>query len=250
MRKFARLLDTSFAFDEELEAPAIIFQITRSNKMSKQGKSGFTVGSFRLWSYGMIEEFGVPHKKTVKGQTLERGVGTYDLGYGKKSYPVDSGLYKAIIDTHAPGSASSKYWWASTEKIGGNPFYWVPELKDTDPFTGIDIHIGNTVADSAGCILVGDSVNKDGFCNNSAATMDKIMRPFKMMFYNKSVPRIDDDYTTELDGDVNFYVQIKWQNDLEKIHSDIKYRIASKNESFTFKNYFLNDEQETGSKNA
>ena len=67
---------------------------------------------------------------------------------GKTAIP--SGTYRIDMDTVSPKfSRYSQY-----KRIGGK----LPRLVDVAMFDGILIHIGNTVADTDGCILVGTAV--------------------------------------------------------------------------------------------
>ena len=52
---------------------------------------------------------------------------------------------------------------------------YLPELLDVPGFTGVRIHAGDTVADTSGCILLGEAY-KPGDMVNSAASVDLFCR--------------------------------------------------------------------------
>lgn len=83
--------------------------------------------------------------------------------YGKTAIPY--GRYQIDMKTRSPKySLRSAYLWC-----GG----YLPRLVDVPHFEGILIHAGNTAADSAGCLLVGENKVKGGLVN-SMATLKRL----------------------------------------------------------------------------
>lgn len=83
--------------------------------------------------------------------------------YGKTAIPY--GRYRIDMKTRSPKySLRSAYLWC-----GG----YLPRLVDVPHFEGILIHAGNTAADSAGCLLVGENKVKGGLVN-SMATLKRL----------------------------------------------------------------------------
>lgn len=66
-------------------------------------------------------------------------------------------------------------------------FTWHLELLDVDGFQYIYIHIGNTIEDTDGCILVGSKANnnkmEDGFISDSAIAFSKIYNIISEVLY-------------------------------------------------------------------
>lgn len=83
---------------------------------------------------------------------------------GKTAIPY--GEYEVTMNVLSPKySRRSSYIWC-----GG----YLPRLLNVPHFDGILIHAGNTAADSAGCILVGENKIK-GRVINSMATLQRLM---------------------------------------------------------------------------
>ena len=89
--------------------------------------------------------------------------------YGKTAIPY--GRYRIAMNVRSPKySLRSAYLWC-----GG----YLPRLLDVPNFEGILIHAGNTAADSAGCLLVGENKIKGGLVN-SMATLRKLYAELKL----------------------------------------------------------------------
>lgn len=83
--------------------------------------------------------------------------------YGKTAIPY--GRYMIDMKTRSPKySLRSAYLWC-----GG----YLPRLVNVPHFEGVLIHAGNTAADSAGCLLVGENKVKGGLVN-SMATLKRL----------------------------------------------------------------------------
>ena len=84
---------------------------------------------------------------------------------------IPRGTYKVTLDVYSP-------------KFGNRAFYKevcngkVPRLLNVKGFDGILIHAGNTAADSAGCLLVGQNKVK-GQVINSQATFRELYKLLK-----------------------------------------------------------------------
>jgi hypothetical protein len=65
--------------------------------------------------------------------------------------------------------------------------HWRIELLDVPGRTNIQIHIGNTVDDISGCILVGDRLNPD-LCSITGGTSATAYQKLKDAFYGTSNP--------------------------------------------------------------
>lgn len=67
--------------------------------------------------------------------------------WGKTAIP--AGRYRITLDVVSPRYSNPRYRWAAP--YGGR----LPRLLNVPGFEGILIHVGNTSADTRGCILVG-----------------------------------------------------------------------------------------------
>lgn len=93
---------------------------------------------------------------------------------------IPAGKYEIVInpvDTPLTKKYQTKYNW----------FHKHLMLKDVPNFIGVYFHIGNTDADTAGCILIGDNVDNNvigpGSISNSTACF--------MRFYKELYPFLD-----------------------------------------------------------
>ena len=75
---------------------------------------------------------------------------------------IPTGTYKISMDTLSP-------------RFGSKPYYkqvckgYVPRLLNVKAFDGVLIHVGNTVKDTDGCILVGENKVKGQVVNSKEA---------------------------------------------------------------------------------
>lgn len=83
--------------------------------------------------------------------------------YSKTAIP--TGTYKVTLDVVSPKYSTKQQYKAIDGKL--------PRLLDVPGFEGILIHIGNTAADSAGCILVGHNKVR-GQVVNSTNTFNEL----------------------------------------------------------------------------
>lgn len=69
-----------------------------------------------------------------------------DKIYGKTAIP--TGLYRIVLDVKSP-------------RFGDQPFYqkvcggYLPRLENVKGYDGVLVHVGNTIKDTNGCLLVG-----------------------------------------------------------------------------------------------
>lgn len=88
--------------------------------------------------------------------TLEDAVRS-DKIYGKTAIP--KGTYRVLMNVKSP-KFDERPW---TIPYGGI----VPRLRNVPNFQGVLIHVGNTAADTDGCILVGDNTEKGRLTNST-----------------------------------------------------------------------------------
>ena len=84
--------------------------------------------------------------------------------YGQTAIP--TGIYKIDMNTVSP-KFKDRSW---AKPYGGK----LPRLLNVPGYEGILIHVGNTVEDTSGCILVGTEYS-DGFLRNSATAFTSLM---------------------------------------------------------------------------
>lgn len=86
----------------------------------------------------------------------------------KHKTAIPAGRYKVAMTIVSPKYNNPKYKWAM--RYGGK----LPRLLDVPNYEGILIHVGNTVNDTSGCLLVGE--NKIvGQLVNSTKTFYRLM---------------------------------------------------------------------------
>lgn len=100
--------------------------------------------------------------------------GIFDYGEtkieGKSAIPF--GRYKITLDVKSPKySDFTKYPWA--QLYDG----YLPRLIDVPHFEGVLIHVGNTVKDTAGCLLCGKNTVK-GKVTSSTLTFCSLMNEY------------------------------------------------------------------------
>lgn len=83
--------------------------------------------------------------------------------YGKTAIP--TGTYKVTLDIVSPKFSKYKQYKFCNGKL--------PRLIDVPGYSGVLIHIGNTEADTDGCLLVGQN-NAMGKVTNSTATFKSL----------------------------------------------------------------------------
>lgn len=89
----------------------------------------------------------------------------------KHKTAIPAGRYKVAMTVVSPKYSQSKYKWAL--RYGGK----LPRLLDVPGFEGILIHVGNSVKDTSGCILVGEN-KVVGQLVNSTKTFYRLMDDF------------------------------------------------------------------------
>lgn len=124
-------------------------------------KSEYTIG--RLYIDGKF--FCNTMEDTDRGLTQTTPIDTIRRikVYSKTAIP--TGTYKVTLDVVSPKYSTKQQYKAIDGKL--------PRLLDVPGFEGILIHIGNTAADSAGCILVGHNKVK-GQVVNSTNTFNEL----------------------------------------------------------------------------
>ena len=88
--------------------------------------------------------------------TLEDAV-RQEKVYGKTAIP--KGTYRVLMNTVSP-KFEGRTW---SKPYGGI----VPRLRNVPNFTNVLLHVGNTAADTDGCILVGDNTEKGKLTNST-----------------------------------------------------------------------------------
>ena len=94
--------------------------------------------------------------------------------YGDTAIPI--GTYKFNIDVISP-KFKNRVW---AKPCGGK----LPRLENVKGYEGVLIHVGNTVKDTLGCILVGQNKVK-GQVINSTNTFLELYKKIKKAYNNK-----------------------------------------------------------------
>lgn len=130
-------------------------------------KENYTIG--KLYVDGVYECDTLEDKVrdlNKDGDLLDEGE---EKVYGKTAIPY--GRYKVTLKVVSPKfSHRSSYIWC-----GG----FLPRVLDVPHFEGVLIHAGNTVDDSAGCLLVGENKVR-GRLVNSMATLRRLYAILKL----------------------------------------------------------------------
>ena len=90
--------------------------------------------------------------------------------YSKTAIP--SGTYEVVLNVVSPKYSQREFY--KTNCNGGR----VPRLLNVPGFSGVLMHVGNTAADSAGCLLVGKNT-KVGMITNSKDTFLRLYKTLK-----------------------------------------------------------------------
>lgn len=121
-------------------------------------KSGYTIGRLSVDGKYVCD-------------TLEDAVREVKI---KNRTAIPRGRYRVAMSVVSPKYSQPKYKWA--KKYGGR----LPRLLDVPGFEGILIHVGNTVNDTSGCILVGRNTIAGGLTGSIRAfeeLMDEYLVP-------------------------------------------------------------------------
>lgn len=86
--------------------------------------------------------------------------------WGKTAIP--SGRYRLSMDIVSPRYSNLRYRWAAP--YGGR----LPRLLHVPHFEGVLLHVGNSAADTRGCILVGNNTHV-GRLTDSIRTFHRLM---------------------------------------------------------------------------
>ena len=94
----------------------------------------------------------------------------------KNMTAIPTGTYNILMDVVSPKYSKKQYY---LDICGGK----VPRIENVPGFSGILIHVGNTAADTAGCLLVGYNKAK-GMVLNSKSAFEKLY-PLLKAAYNR-----------------------------------------------------------------
>jgi len=84
---------------------------------------------------------------------------------------IPSGTYKVTLNVYSPKFSQQDFY----KKVCGGK---LPRLIDVKGFEGVLIHCGTTAEDTAGCLIVGQNLEK-GKVLNSRKTFEKLMSRLK-----------------------------------------------------------------------
>lgn len=132
----------------------------------KWKKDGYTIG--RLYIDGEI--FCNTLEDKDRGLTKDMPVSRIKVLKVKDKTAIPTGTYAVTLRIQSP---KFRYYKAYEFCDG-----YLPRLCQVPGFDGVLIHIGNTAADSSGCILVGEN-RKVGQVVNSTATFQRLYKLLK-----------------------------------------------------------------------
>jgi hypothetical protein len=85
---------------------------------------------------------------------------------------IPTGRYKVLMNIVSPKYSKSKYYMNICKGR-------VPRLDNVPGYSGVLIHVGNTAADTEGCLLVGYNTKK-GMITNSKQAFEKLYNKLKI----------------------------------------------------------------------
>lgn len=146
----------------------MIIEHKRTYNKRKDGDGGYCIGHVYIngkYSHDTIEDYdrGLTQEMT---EAEARAIKVY----GKTAIP--TGEYTVKMNIRSPKFSQKEYY----RKLCDGK---VPRLDPVVGFSGILIHIGNTEADSAGCVLVGRNTIV-GRVTHSTETFERLYRLLRM----------------------------------------------------------------------
>lgn len=135
-------------------------------------KSTYTIG--RLYINGV--RFCDTLEDTDRGLTQKMPVSEIKKKKIYSQTAIPTGTYTISMNTFSPSFGSRSFYRSICKGL-------VPRILNVPGFDGVLIHVGNTSADSSGCILVGEN-KKVGCVLNSKSTFSSLYNKMKQAANN------------------------------------------------------------------